>query len=45
MIPIGDKLKHFGIPDVKRGIRLLYVSSWVGLATFIILSQLIGVII
>lgn len=42
---IGDKLKHFGIPDVKRGIRLLYVSSWVGLATFIILSQLIGVII
>lgn len=42
---IGDKLKYFGIPDVKRGIRLLYVSSWVGLATFIILSQLIGVII
>ena len=42
---IGDKLKHFGIPDVKRGIRLLYVSSWVGLATFIISSQLIGVII
>lgn len=42
---IGDKLKHFGIPDVKRGIRLLYVSSWVGLATFIILSQIIGVII
>lgn len=44
-LTIGDKLKHFGIPDVKRGIRLLYVSSWVGLATFIILSQLIGVII
>lgn len=44
-LTIGDKLKHFGIPDVKRGIRLLYVSSWVGLATFILLSQLIGVII
>lgn len=42
---IGDKLKHFEIPDIKRGIRLLYVSSWVGLATFIILSQLIRVII
>lgn len=38
---IGDKLKHFGIPDVKKGIRLLYVSSWVGLATFMIVSQLI----
>lgn len=38
---IGDKLKYFEIPDIKRGIRLLYVSSWVGLATFIILSQLI----
>lgn len=38
---IGDKLKHFGIPDVKRGIRLLYVSSWIGLATFMIVSQLI----
>ena len=38
---IGDKLKHFGIPDVKKGIRLLYVSSWIGLATFMIVSQLI----
>lgn len=42
---IGDKLKHFGILDVKRGIRLLYVSSWVGLATFIILSQLINILL
>lgn len=41
---IGDKLKNFGIPDVKRGIRLLYVSSWVGLATFMILSQIVEII-
>lgn len=42
---IGDKLKHFGIPDVKKGIRLLYVSSWIGLATFITISQIINIFI
>ncbi len=38
---IGDKLKNFGIPDVKKGIRLLYVTSWVAMAFFIIVSTLI----
>lgn len=38
---IGDKLKHFEISDVKKGIRLLYVSSWIGLAIFMIMAQLI----
>lgn len=38
---IGDKLKHFGIPDVKKGIRLLYVTSWVGMAFFIFTSRVV----
>lgn len=42
---IGDKIRDFSLTDVKKAVKLLYVSSWVGLATFIILSQLIGVLI
>ena len=42
---IGDKLKNFGIPDVKKGIRLLYVTSWVAMAFFIIVSSLINYVL
>ena len=41
---IGDKLKNFGIPDVKKGIRLLYVTSWVGMVIFTIIYSLISYI-
>ncbi|WP_288217724.1 adenosylcobinamide-phosphate synthase CbiB [uncultured Fusobacterium sp.] len=41
---IGDKLKNFGIPDVKKGIRLLYVTSWVGMVIFTIIYSLINYI-
>lgn len=34
---IGDKLKNFGIPDVKKAVKLLYVTSWIGLVTFVVL--------
>lgn len=38
---IGDKLKNFGIPDVKKGIRLLYVTSWIGVVTFTFLYTIV----
>lgn len=34
---IGDRLKCFDLRDINRAIKLLYVTSWVGLALFIII--------
>ena len=42
---IGDKLKNFGIPDVKKAVRLLYVTSWVALVTFVVLWSFITFVI
>lgn len=42
---IGDKLRHFSIQDVEKGIKLLYMSSWIGLVIFVILLNLMGVMI
>ena len=42
---IGDKLKHFSISDIRKAVKLLYVSSWVGLLLFTILYQFINTLI
>lgn len=41
---IGDRLKCFDLRDIKRAIRLLYVTSWVGLALFTIIRYAIALI-
>lgn len=42
---IGDKTKEFELEDIKRAIKLLYISSVIGLVLFGLISQMIEVII
>ena len=41
---IWDRLKCFDLRDIKRAIRLLYVTSWVGLALFFVIRYAIALI-
>ena len=38
---IGDKKKHFDLRDIMKAIKLLYVSSWIGIVLFTSITYLI----
>lgn len=42
---IGDKKKSFDLRDIMKAIKLLYVSSWVGIVLFTVITYLLDLLL
>ena len=42
---IGDRKKSFDLKDIMKAIKLLYVSSWIGIVLFTLITYLIDLLL